>query len=254
MTVTILGSGTCVPSLERSSCAVLVTVGENNILLDSGAGTMRRLLETGRSIFDLSHILYSHFHPDHTGELVPLLFATKYPNNLRRRRPLSICGGRGLLKFISGLRGVYGKWIDLEPGLLNVIETDVSGPDVIGFGDFSVRTLPVKHNPESIAIRIDSAVGSSVAYSGDTDFCENLVTIAQGVDLLICESATPNDQKVDGHLTPSLAGAIASQAEVRQLVLTHFYPECDQVDMIQECRQTFQGPLLLAKDLMSIQL
>ena len=254
MTVTILGSGTCVPSLERSSCAVLVTVGESTILLDSGAGTMRRLLETGRSIFDLTHIFYSHFHPDHTGELVPLLFATKYPDNHRRRSPLSICSGDGLGKFMSGLRRVFGGWIDLEPGILNIFETDVNGPDFLVFDDFTVRTFPVKHNPESIAIRIDSAVGSSVVYSGDTDFCENLVTIAQGADLLICESATPDDQKVDGHLTPSLAGAIASQAEVGQLVLTHFYPECDQVDMIQECRKTFRGPLLLAQDLMTIEL
>ncbi|MFZ1200995.1 MAG: MBL fold metallo-hydrolase, partial [Desulfobacterales bacterium] len=79
MTVTILGSGTCVPSLKRSSCAVLVETGTSVVLLDSGAGTMRRLLETGRTIFELSHIFYSHFHPDHSGELAPLLFATKYP-------------------------------------------------------------------------------------------------------------------------------------------------------------------------------
>ena len=81
MTVTILGSGTCVPSLDRSSCAVMVAVGGATLLLDSGAGTMRRLLETGKTIFDLSHIIYSHFHPDHTGELVPILFATKYPDS-----------------------------------------------------------------------------------------------------------------------------------------------------------------------------
>jgi glyoxylase-like metal-dependent hydrolase (beta-lactamase superfamily II) len=40
---------------------------------------MRRLLEVGISIDKLSYVFYSHLHPDHTGELVPFLFATKYP-------------------------------------------------------------------------------------------------------------------------------------------------------------------------------
>ncbi len=254
MMVTILGSGTCVPSLERSSCAVLVTTGKSRILLDSGAGTMRRMLEAGTTIFELSHIIYSHFHPDHTGELVPLLFATKYPDRRRRRSPLSLCAGEGLVCFINGLKRVYGNWIELEPGLLDLIELDIHGPDKLYFKDFTVESIPVTHNPESIAVRITSSMGSSVVYSGDTDACESLVTLSQDANLLICESALPDDQKVDGHLTPSLAGAIASRAGVAQLVLTHFYPECEQADIVQECRKSYSGPLLLAHDLMELEL
>ncbi len=51
ITVTILGSGTCVPSLKRSSCSVLMEIGERRLLFDSGPGTMRRLLEAETSIF-----------------------------------------------------------------------------------------------------------------------------------------------------------------------------------------------------------
>ncbi len=86
------------------------------------------------------------------------------------------------------------------------------------------------------------------------DFSENLVTLAKDADLFICESATPDDLKVKGHLTPSLAGEIAKQASVRKLVLTHFYPECDNVDIEKECRKTYAGPLILAEDLMKIKL
>ena len=254
MRVTILGSGTCVPSLERSSCAVLVEVGESKILLDSGAGTMRRLLEAQTTIFDLTHIIYSHFHPDHTAELVPLLFATKYPDGHRRKTPLSICAGIGLKDLLSGLKSVYGQWIELAPGLLEIIEADITRPDILRFRDFTVNTIPVKHNPESIAIRITDVRGASVVYSGDTDYCENIITIAEGANLLICEAAVPDDQKVAGHLTPAIAGEIASQAGVGKLVLTHFYPECDQVDMRKECRKTFNGPLSLAHDLMKLEI
>ena len=108
------------------------------------------------------------------------------------------------------------------------------------------------HNEESIAFRINGPDGSSVVYSGDTDYTENLIELARDADLLICESALPDDMRVNGHLTPSLAGEIATRAGVRKLVLTHFYPECDHADIEQECRKTYNGPLILAEDLMTI--
>jgi ribonuclease BN (tRNA processing enzyme) len=254
MTVTILGSGTCVPSLERSSCAVLVEIGRSKVLIDSGAGTMRRLLEAGITIFDLSHIFYSHFHPDHSSELVPLLFATKYPESRRRQTPLTICAGDGFRLFFNGLKKVYGHWIELDAAMLSILELDTGGPDAVRFDDFTVKSLPVNHNPESLAYRILDAGGRSVAYSGDSDVCDNLVAIARHADIFICESALPDALKVDGHLTPSLAGRIATQAEVARLVLTHFYPECDQADIAKECRKTYSGPLVLARDLMDLKL
>ncbi|MBW2434114.1 MAG: ribonuclease Z, partial [Deltaproteobacteria bacterium] len=174
ITVTILGSGTCVPSLMRSSCSVFMKVGSSKILFDSGPGTMRRLLEADTTIFDLTHIFYSHFHPDHTGEFVPLIFATKYPDGSRRRSPLTVAGGSGLLDFYKGLKEVYGHWIELTPGLMEIIEFDNQNADAITFEDFSAYTAPVKHNPESIAFRITSPDGFSVVYTGDTDYSETI--------------------------------------------------------------------------------
>jgi ribonuclease BN (tRNA processing enzyme) len=253
MAVTILGSGTCVPSLSRSACSVMMTVGHARLLFDSGPGTMRRLLESGTTIFDITNIFYSHFHPDHTAELVPFLFATKYPDMNRRQIPLTVAGGWGFSDFFAGLRSVYGKGIELAPGLLKIIELDNKSRDFRQFGDFSVESAPVEHNPESIAYRVTGAGGNSVVYSGDTDYSENLIDLANGADLLICESALPDSLRVKGHLTPPLAGKIASLARVKRLVLTHFYPECDQVDMVQECRRTYSGPVVLAEDLMRIE-
>jgi ribonuclease BN (tRNA processing enzyme) len=254
MKVTILGSGTCVPSLKRSSCSVLVAVGNQKIVIDCGAGTMRRLLRAGTTISDVTHLFFSHFHPDHTAELVPLLFASKYPEISRRKTPLCLVAGKGFLAFYESLRSVYGEWIDIGPDLLRIIELHTDYQDRRSFDDFTVESIPVNHREESIAYRITSSIGPSVVYSGDTDICESLVDIAEGADLFICESAMPDDSKVDGHLTPSLAGDIAWRAKVKQLVLTHLYPECDRVDMGEECRKTYQGPLVLAEDLMSFKL
>jgi ribonuclease BN (tRNA processing enzyme) len=254
LSVTILGSGTCVPSLKRSSCSVLMRTGDNILLFDSGAGTMRRLLEAGVEIFDVSFIFYSHFHPDHTSELVPFLFSNKYPDGSRRKKPLTLVAGNGFLKFYENLKLVYGHWIELDSDFLNMIELDNTHHDMRRFDDFKVETLPVEHNPESIAYRITGPGGASVVYSGDTDFSDNLVMLSKDADLFICESALPDELKVKGHLTPSLAGEIAKRANVRKLVLTHFYPECDLVDVKKECRKAYSGPLILAEDLMEIEI
>ncbi|NVL90144.1 MAG: ribonuclease Z [Desulfobacterales bacterium] len=253
MKITILGSGTCVPSLKRSSCSVLIEISQSLLLFDFGAGTMRRLLEAGVTIEKLSYIFYSHLHPDHTAELVPFLFASKYPQTYRRRKPFTIVAARGFADFYEKLKLAYGEWIEPAPGLLKISELDATGRDHLDCGVFDVDSLPMDHTNMSLAYRITGADGRSVVYSGDTDFCDNLVTLAKGVDVLICESALPDEMKVTGHLTPSLAGRIATQAGVKKLVLTHFYPECDAIDIAKECRKTYDGPLVLAEDLMEIE-
>jgi len=250
--VTILGSGTCVPSLARSSCSVFLNVGGVNLLFDSGAGTIQRLLQAGVGIFDLSYLFLSHFHPDHSGEVASLLFSMKYPE--QRKTPFCLVGGRGLVQFYSALKGAHGEWIDPGPDILKLIEMDNLAFDRIVFDNFTVTSAPVSHNAESIAYKVSDMNGKSFVYSGDTDFSENLISLAKDVDLLICESAFPDDLKVPGHLTPSLAGEIATRANVKKLVLTHFYPECEDADMEGECRKTYAGPLVLAKDLMKIEL
>jgi len=252
--LTILGSGTCVPSLQRSACSALIQINDSGLLFDLGPGTMRRLLEADTSIFDIRFLFISHFHPDHTGELVPFLFSSKYPAANRRLKPLAIVAAKGFSDFFNGLKQVYGEWIDLAPEVLSVMELDNTGPDMRRFDDFVLKSIPVKHRKESLAFRVESSDGISIVYSGDTDYSENLVRLSAGTDLLICESALPDHLKVEGHLTPSLAGKIATEAGVKKLVLTHFYPECDTADIEAQCRRTYAGPLILARDLMSISL
>jgi ribonuclease BN (tRNA processing enzyme) len=254
MRVTILGSGTCVPSLARSSCAVLVTMGESRILLDAGPGTMRRLLRAHTTIFDLSHILFSHLHPDHSGELVPLLFATKYPDGGRRQLPLTLVAGKGFRHFFDGLRAVYGQWIELPPPLFSIHEMDTNGPDQVQAKGFHLATRPMNHSPESLGFRLCTPDGRCMVYSGDTDVTPELVRLAADAELLICECALPDQKKLSGHLTPAEAGRLATEAGVRHLVLTHFYPICETVDMAAQCRRTYGGPLTLAHDLLSFEI
>ena len=252
--ITILGSGTCVPSLTRNPCSFLMNTGGENLLFDCGPGTMRRLLEVDVSIFDISYLFLSHFHPDHSGELASFLFALKYPAPSCQKHPLTIVAGQGFRSFFERLKTVYGDWIVLPPEMLTVVELDTQQADRRAFSSFTVSSMPVAHRPESLAYRIVDAEGKTLVYSGDSDVCDGLTAVAAEADLMICESAFPDGQKVDGHLTPALAGEIAQAAGVKRLVLTHFYPACDDADIENQCRSTYNGKIVLARDLMTLNL
>ena len=254
LTIKILGSGTCVPSLERRSCSVFVETNGAKLLFDIGPGAMIRLLETGASIFDVSHICLSHFHPDHCAELVPFLFATKYPDASKRKKTLSVIAGAGFKSFYKNLQRAWGDWMEPAPGFVEIIEVDNQGFDDRPFDGFTLKSAPVRHREESVAFKMSHPSGKSLVYSGDTDISENLVRLSKNADIFICESALPDGLKVRGHLTPSLAGEMATRAGVKTLVLTHLYPECDRADIKKEAQKTWDGPIIIAKDLMELAL
>lgn len=250
--LTILGSGTCVPSLRRSACSVLMQIAGRSLLFDCGPGTMRRLLEAGVTIFDIDAIFFSHLHPDHSGELVTFLFGAKYGGGPAPKRPLTLVGGRGFTDFFTGLGKVYGQWIDPGPEAVKIVELDGERPAEFRIDEIAVRYRTVAHIDSSLAYRVTAPGGAAAVYSGDTDVSEALTELAEGADLFICEAALPDGHKVSGHLTPSLAGKMAADAGVNQMVLTHFYPECDAADIAGQCRKTYGGPLVLAEDLLRL--
>jgi ribonuclease BN (tRNA processing enzyme) len=110
------------------------------------------------------------------------------------------------------------------------------------------------HLPESVAYRIEFKDGKILTISGDTDYSRNLVELASEADLLVLECSFPNDKKVEGHLTPSLAGRIALESRCKKLVLAHLYPICDQFDIQKECEQVFKGEIIVGEDLMRIKI
>jgi ribonuclease BN (tRNA processing enzyme) len=249
MSVTVLGSGTCVPSARRSSPAILIRGEDKLLLLDIGSGTLGRLAETGTSINDIDLIFLSHFHPDHCADLVPFLFATKYAFSQARSKELHLMGGPGLHDLFQGLKKVFGKWIVPDHYTLHIHEAKGTIP----FENLIFKTLPLTHSESSTGLRLESPEGKTIAYSGDTDYCENILELAKGADLLILECSLPDGMKVEGHLTPSLAGRIARESRGKRLLLTHFYPPCDEQDLAREVAKEFAGEIILAEDLMKIE-
>ena len=78
MEITIVGSGTVVPRLKRRQSCVVVESGGETLVLDLGSGTVRGMLHAGLDPYAVDRIFFTHFHPDHTVDVVPLLFSINY--------------------------------------------------------------------------------------------------------------------------------------------------------------------------------
>lgn len=251
MELTILGSGTGTPSARRAPSSLTIKADKLRLLIDGGSGTLRRLAEAGIQADSIDHIFYTHFHPDHSADLGPILFALKHTVISHRTGPMGLWGPVGFSAFFDALHKAWGHWIIPSAFDLALKELPVSGPWRVNLGDLRVESRPVQHTDPSLGFRIEHE-GKVLAVSGDTEYCEGLVKLARGADLLICECSHPEEMKISGHMTPTEAGKTAREAGVRRLILTHFYPECDAVDMLTPCRKAFSGEVLLAEDLMQL--
>src|SRR5947209_5594292 len=107
MRLTILGSGTCVPSGIRNSAGFWLEAGGARLRLDCGAGTVHAMARAGLPWETLTHQAISHFHLDHVGELPALLFAFRYGRSQSRSAPLTLVGPVGLRALVEKLEAAF---------------------------------------------------------------------------------------------------------------------------------------------------
>ncbi|NUO09016.1 MAG: MBL fold metallo-hydrolase [Candidatus Brocadia sp.] len=249
MELTIIGSGTGIPSRTRAYPCTLVKIKDKHLVFDTGPGSLRQLFFAGVTYLDIDHIYYSHFHPDHSLDLVSILFAMRY-NEPKRTHPLYITGPTGLKAFYEGLLLVFGETIKPKTFDLYFKEIDTGE---LAYDDWKIVVEPLLHSMHSIGFRIESREGKTLAYSGDTDYCEGILRLANKVNILILECSFPDDQKVEGHLTPQLGARIAKESRCDRLLLSHFYPACDSSIKNNKClseelKNIYNGEIIFAED------
>jgi ribonuclease BN (tRNA processing enzyme) len=249
MELIVVGSGTGVPSLRRGSPGYGVKAGGRLFFLDLGPGVLRAMLRYDLNFSEIDVLALSHLHPDHVADLVPFIFATRYSLGYTRTEPFHLLAARGFSDFYEHLKGAFGQWVEPPPGLMRLRELDPAGGEAVVLGEVVIKSAPTNHTEGSLAYRVE-AEGKALVYSGDTDESDSLVELARGADLLVLECANPF--KVPGHLTPAEAGRLAAQAGVPRLVLSHFYPPCDEVDVAALAAAEFSGEIIKAEDGMRV--
>ena len=246
--VTVIGSGTLVPSPDRGCACHLVERDGLMLLLDSGPGAVHGLARHGRPWWNVSHLVITHYHTDHFGDLPHLLFALKWAAPSPRSEPLRIVGPPGLCSRAEALRAAHGDFI-VAPGFAVAYE-EVARDGTWGdrHGSVELRFNPTRHTDSSMAVRVELG-GCSVGYTGDTGPEPSLGDFFRGVDVLVSECSYPDPSEAPGHLSPGSVADMAIRARPGTLVLTHLYPplEADSVpSLVREAG--FTGRVVCARD------
>ena len=249
MHLTILGSGTLIPVPKRGNSGYFLKMDEHKILLDGGSGTLRRMADFGVNHREIDTICYTHMHPDHTFDLIPLLFSYRHDFTVEMPRTLRIIAPRGFHSYYDKLMEIYEQWV-LPEGLKVTIQEVFR--DTVKLGNLTIECNHTEHLDHSVTYRFKTG-GSELLYSGDTDYCQELIESARDVDVLLLECALPDSMEIEGHMTPSKCGRLAAAANCKRLILTHFYPPVLDTNILSTVSKFYNGPVELAYDGMEVE-
>lgn len=218
-----IGSGDAFGSGGRLNSCYHLRAGQNGLLIDCGCSSLIGLQRNGLKPGDIDTVVVSHLHGDHFGGIPFLLLEGKYAS--RRRRPLTLIGPEGLRRQVeAALNALYPGTLDDGFGFR--IDYLVLQPDrVCQVDPFRIAAWPVKHgrSEQVYGLRIEVG-GRVVSYTGDTEWTENLIPLADESDLLIAE-CFGYDQAIPSHLDHRTLVSKRSRLNSRRIVLTHMGPE-----------------------------
>jgi len=219
--ITVLGSSPAWPNPGGAHSGYLFEHASGRLLVDCGPGVLARLRE--RESWPQVHaIAITHFHLDHWGDLVPWVWGAMYQAGgtaISTRPELWVhAGGRAVL----GQFGEQFGFSDMFDRVFTVLEYPAEKPFTAA--GFEISPLRLQHYAlETYGFRV-AAAGSTIAYSGDTGPSDQLVELARGTDLFICEATlghSSEDGSLRGHLSADEALAAAAQAGTKRVLLTH---------------------------------
>ena len=291
----ILGTASQAPTRSRNHNGYLLLWDDEGLLFDPGEGTQRQMLFAGVAASRITRICITHFHGDHCLGLpgvlarmsldrVPHAVEACYP--AQSQEVFTRLRHAALFRDVMDLRErpartggtvLQAAAFDVQAQPLShsvpalgyrLVEPDgrrmlpdklaafgITGPDIgrlqhegrLVAGD---RVVTVEQVSEPRR-------GQRFAFIMDTRLCEAAFELADGADMVVCESTFADTEATlaweYGHLTAGQAGRIAAESDARLLVLTHFSQRYDRCGgsqrLAEQAAMTFGGEVVLARDL-----
>ena len=225
MELIVIGCDGSYPAAHGACSGFLVQADDGStVLLDCGSGGLGKLM----ALMDpakLSAVMITHWHSDHAADLLTL---RHYLLIHKKRLPLYAPLDSSLLMQLC----------EHEEFVLK----DIAQASEVG--GMMMETTPVVHAMEAFAVKL-VCDGKQLVYTGDTDRWENLASFCRGADLLVCDATFTSEEWNEQmpHLSSSQAAVLAREAEVKQLLLTHFPPTGDGVTLLKQAKEVFANCL-----------
>lgn len=273
MRLTLLGTGTPSPRLDRAGSSYLVEASDERLLFDCGPNCVYRLLQAGIAPAEIERLFLTHLHYDHCVDYSHLVLCRwseprETAANLRVTGPV---GTRRMTDLLFGPDGVWAadvatrppaatgnQWTDPCPAVAEVGH----GATVEGNG-WRVHAAEVEHfRPHLVALAYRIEAGErSIVLGGDSGPSGALVALAGGADVLVHMSYYLDGTEVSpqtarfcsSHLD---AARTAQAARAGTLILVHVDERIDRPDvldrMVTEARAVFDGQVIAGRDLQTI--
>jgi len=278
----LIGTGMPIPNPERASAATLIIAGGKTYLVDVGFNSVARLVENGYPQVD--HILFTHFHLDHYGDLDRMFFNRGTAGASDPQSVLGPVGTKDIVQKVVESVAIdekyriehHGEHWPLQSMQASVQEFE---PGVIFEQDgLKITMFAVDHEPIELAVgyRFDYE-GKSIVVSGDTKWSGDLIAASKDCDILIHEAMNDSILKpvipmlkrrnprqaamiedlMEVHTPTRDVAEIAKATNAKKLVLTHLVPsiapvEAQETNFVRGMSDIYSGPILVGRDSMLI--
>ena len=231
MELHVLGMNGPFPEPGGATSGYLLVSGETRVCLDLGSGTLQRL--TARMAPEsLTALVFSHWHYDHTSDVLPLLY--------RLQATGSVLQVWGPADEASPIRAILEK----DPGV--ELRTIAPG-NTVEVGEVKLTAFSAAHPVPALMYRI-TGENKVFCYTGDTNRTSGLEEFARDADLLLADGLFTDDTWGPGkpHLSARMCAELAAKAGAKQLVITHLNPFIDKQTLLNEARETYRTVRLAA--------
>jgi ribonuclease Z len=245
--VVILGTSSAISDQDHENSHLIIQVDERLVLIDCPGNPIVRIKKAQIDPLKITDLILTHFHPDHVSGL-PLLLMDLWL--MGRKDPLTIYGLGHTIDRAEKMMQLFEwhRWPDFFPvNFMNLGDNPLN----LLMEDAYIRIIssPVKHLIPTIGIRVEFKKSRKIfTYTSDTEPCQNLLDLAKSADVLLHEAAGDSV----GHSSGKQCGLNAATAGVNHLYLTHYHPQKDINELLQEAQSTFSRPVTIAQDLMEI--
>ncbi len=283
MTVTLLGTGSPIPSPDRFGPSTLIEAAGLRLVFDVGRGAPIRLWQKQIALGSINAHFLTHLHSDHVNGLPDLWMSGWIQTAFgSRKTPFVIYGPEGTQAMMTSLWDAFSedRRIRLadEMNPIEGIEFDVHdvGPGLVYCQNgVTVSTFDVDHGD-----LVKPARGYKISYgahtvvlSGDTRYNTNVEQAATGADLLVHEVAMIPTALIDKypayqailahHISPEDAGKLFAIAKPKLAVYSHVVlsglpsegiPFPTPADVLAATSTTYSGPVIVGSDLMAFRI
>ena len=269
--VTLLGTGSPPPVMDRFGPSTLVEVGGEKFIFDAGRGALQRLWQLKIPFSEISGLFLTHLNSDHIVG-IPDLWLTGWIGQPwgGRKIPLRVWGPVGTKEMMAHLEKAFEFDIRARSHYPRegaaIVAQDFTEGLVYEKNGVRVTAFEVDHGQvkPAFGFRIDYERRSAVL-SGDTCFNENLIRYSEGTDLLVHEVFAAPEELVRAsekfriiranHTPPDRAGGVFARVRPKLALYTHLvlFGDVTVKDVVSQTRKTYTGPLEVGQDLMTVE-